>query len=529
MLTPTGHSAESIEKVMLLSIWARALKNQQVKRQDKSTQKSLICAGFGKPTYPIHSQTIQSNLEYWKNMEKQTTLWHADPECIVEDIAVDYGDPQGDSRSRNLMAGAMSKWYHSDIQATNVLFTVGGIGALHLIFETFNDIYKDLPFYRVITPFPYYSGYSNNKHHKLHPIDVMNEPGYQLTAKYLEASIKDAYRLSDKDGGSPTAVLICNPSNPLGTVINHSETIKIAQVLREYPELHIIFDEAYAEMSYVPIPSFLDIAPDLKDRVIIMRSATKGLSAAGERMAIVLAFNSSLMNELLNKNIQHCVHAPRSSQMAYAETMAQFNEKERHQLAVFYKKKIDYVLKRLSEMDAEMPDKDYTVAGTFYALGDFSDLLGLELPKDTALALGKSGIVKTGEDLAYYLLFHDAVMVAPLSYFGLSKDCGYIRITCSAKECELEELMDRLEYRLFEARQAKKMHILDKLTQLLPELKNNNLEAHASLKHQIAHYSNMQDNCAALKSSNSALSSLYNKIFDSLTTEEVPKKNETVV
>jgi aspartate aminotransferase/aminotransferase len=418
MLTPKGQAADRIEKVMLLSIWARALSNHEVVRQDKSAQKTMLRAGFGKPTYPIHPQTIKSNLEYWRKMEEKSNAWFLEPESIDEGMAVDYGNPQGDSSSRELMAQSLSKWYKAEIDASQLLFTVGGMGALHLIFETLNTLYQDLPFYRVITPFPYYSAYANNSFHRLHPIDVMSEPGYRLTAHALEISIEEAYRLAEIDGGYPKAVLICNPSNPLGTVIDSAEMTKIVEVLRHYPDLHLIFDEAYAEMCYVDMPSLIQLAPDLKNRIVILRSATKALSAAGERMAVLLAFNSEFMNELLNKNIQHCVHAPRSSQIAYAQTMAQFDEAEQIKLASFYKKKLDYVLERLHEMGAEMPDRRYETEATFYALGDFNDLLGLELPDNASLAIEKSGLVCTCEDIAYYLLFQDAIMVAPLSYFA---------------------------------------------------------------------------------------------------------------
>ncbi len=519
MLTPNGHAADRIEKVMLLSIWAHALSNQEVVRQDKLAQKKMLFAGFGKPTYPIHPQTIKSNLEYWKTMEEKSKAWYLEPESIDEGMAVDYGNPQGDYSSRELMAQSLSKWYQAEIIASQVLFTVGGIGALHLIFETFNTLYQNLPFYRVITPFPYYSAYANNSFHRLHPIDVMSEPGYRLTAHSLEISIAEAYRLAEIDGGYPKAVLICNPSNPLGTVIDSKELIKIAEVLRHYPALHLIFDEAYAEMCYVDMPSLIQLAPDLKKRIVILRSATKALSAAGERMAVLLAFNSELMNELLNKNIQHCVHPPRSSQIAYAQTMAQFGEGEQIKLASFYKKKLYYVLERLREMGAEMPDRRYETEATFYALGDFSDLLGLELPGDSSLAIEKWGLVSTGEDIAYYLLFQDAIMLAPLSYFGLSIHCGFLRITCSARDCELEELMDRLEYRLFEARRIKKAVLLKNLHRMLPVLEACSPQYHKKLKQKVVFYERAHEACANLKKINQSLSLICAKINDYMVLE----------
>lgn len=455
MLTPEGQSARKIEKVMLLALWANELKDRFEVRKRK-----MILAGLGKPTYPINKNTIQAYLKYWNRLDDIATQWHNEPESILDNPAIDYGDPRGDKEPRAIMAERMSKWYESDIYAENILFTVGGIGGLRAIFDTFNSHFEDIPGYRIITPFPHYSVYANDSMHQLHPISVMNNPGYKLTAKSVQESIDEAYELAETDKGFPKAILLCNPSNPLGNIIDEAEMIEMANVLRQYSDLYIIFDEAYAEMSFVPMPSFLKIAPDLKKRVIILRSATKALSAAGERMAILMVFDPEVMNELLNKNINYFIHVPRSAQIAYAETMATFAYEEQRKLAVYYERKVEYVLSRLKTMGANMPDPTYKVEATFYALGDFSDLFGLPMPEESQEVFQKIGLIKTDEDIAYYLLYCDAVMIAPLSYFGLAKNSGYIRITCSASENDLKEMMDRLENRLIYARQLKKEQLI---------------------------------------------------------------------
>lgn len=505
MLTPNGQSAKKIEKVMLLAMWANSLREE---RDRKQTDK-MIFAGMGKPTYPINRQTIASYLSYWNKLDDLSSL-NADQ--LEESSAIDYGDPRGDQEPRALMAERMSLWYEAEIKPEHVLFTVGGIGALRVIFETLNTHYQEIPHYRIITPFPHYSAYSNNPNHRLHPVDVMKESGYKLTAKAVEASINEAYLLAEKDYGLPKALLICNPSNPLGTIIDEEELIKIADVLRNYPDLHIIFDEAYTEMSYLEMPSFLKCAPDLKERVVIMRSATKALSAAGERMAVLLVFEPTLMNEMLNKNISYFIHAPRSAQIAYAETMMHFDREEQKKLATFYKIKVDYVIQRLLAMGAAMPDPLYHVEATFYALADFSDLFGIELPLDAARALQRTGRVTSDEELAYYLLFEDSLMIAPLSYFGLSDKSGYMRITCSANEKELNEMMDRLELRLFKARKSKQMRLMRTINQTLATLKKENHSLYKTTITNIELITQGEDNCLTLKIKNQALNKLQSNL-----------------
>lgn len=511
MLTPEGHSASKIEKVMLLSLWANTVAEEK-KLQDLDNKK-MIFAGLGKPTYPINSHTVASYLSYWQRIDELAKKWRFNPENNPENAAIDYGDPRGDKTPREVMAKMMSAWYESEIKPEHILFTVGGIGGLRAIFDTFNSHYEEVPGYRIITPFPHYSVYSNNPSHQLHPIHVMDYPGYKLTAKAMQESIEEAYLLAETDHGWPKAILICNPSNPLGTIIDEVELVKIADVLRNYPELHIIFDEAYAEMSFQHMPSFLRIAPDLKKRTVILRSATKALSAAGERMALLLLFDDILMNELLNKNINYFIHAPRSAQIAYAETMEKFDDVEQLNLATFYKKKVEYVTTRLQAMGAEMPDPIYKVEATFYVLGDVSDLFGLELPHESLRVLQKTGPVTTDEELAYYLLFTDALMVAPLSYFGLPKDSGFIRITCSGAEQELQDMMDRLEQRLVMARQLKKAALVDNIRKILPQLQMVDEHTYEILSQKMTQFLSKETDCLTLKKHSLALDKIQSLII----------------
>ena len=487
MLTPDGQNADKTDKIMLLAMWTNTLRSEREQSGNETTSSlPFISAGMGKPTFPINPHTIQVHLAYWKKIESLAKSALCSTDETKEQAVIGYGDPRGDDNPRHIMAEAMSKWYETTIRPDNVLFTVGGAGALRVIFETFNVLYKDMPGYRVITPFPHYTLYADNRH-QLHSIDVMKDPGYRLTARSLQSSLDAAFVCAETDGRYPKVFLLCNPNNPLGTVIPEDELVRIADVLRQYPDLHIVLDEAYAEMCFggQKLPSFLKVAPDLMPRIIMMRSATKALSAAGERMAVLMAFDPDLMGKLLDKNISTIGHAPRSSQIAYAETMAQFTKEAHQELADFYYPKVSYVNSRLKAMGAAMPDPDYSVDGTFYILTDLTDLLGLELPVEARRALGKTGQVKTNEELAYYLLFSDSIMLAPASYFGLPKQSGVMRITCSGTEAELCDLMDRLESRLLEARHSKKISLIDNIAHQMDQLHEINEKMHVDMTEKL--------------------------------------------
>lgn len=169
---------------------------------------------------------------------------------------------------------------------------------------------------------------------------------------------------------------------------------------------------------------------------------------------------------------------------------------------------------RLKAMGAAMPDPLYQVEATFYVLADFSDMFGLPLPNDAARVLQRSGLVKTDEELAYYLLFEDNLMITPLSYFGLSKQDGFMRITCSGRENELQDLMDRLERRLFQSRKNKRDFLLEQINHMLPELAKIDTHLFDLICQKLQAGNAEEDTCLNLKSKNQVIAKIYDTIVD---------------
>ncbi|HVV67457.1 MAG TPA: aminotransferase class I/II-fold pyridoxal phosphate-dependent enzyme [Gammaproteobacteria bacterium] len=462
LLTPSWKPAKGISRVILLHMWAEQLLEEMERGVGDETRPGIILAGLGKPTFPINEAVAQSALSYWgklayKAREAKMVLdgSHTLSKSVRNKIAtmsaaVDYGHPMGDLDARAKLAAALTRWYMNKvvIKPKNILFTIGGIGGMYNIFQVLNRRY---PRGKIVTAFPHYPPYEGaHGENNLFPIPVMSQKGYRLTADILSVSLRKAQYEAMREGTQISAFLLCDPNNPLGTALTETELLKIAKVLKEYPDIYIILDEAYAELRFTghKHTSLLSVAPDLKDRILLMRSATKALSAAGERMAVTVVFDEAFMIELIEENILTSVHSPRSLQFAFAEAMNDLSEQELARLKNYYHPQVKYVLTRLARMGAAMPDPDYHVDGTFYVLANLSELFGVELPPETQRALHKTGKITTDEDIAYYLLFQDGLMITPLSYFGVSPQDGFMRITCSGGDDELEELMNRLEKRL---------------------------------------------------------------------------------
>jgi len=451
LLTPTGKPAKSLDRTMLLARWVKHLN----KNRNKNALP-IIAAGMGKPTLNVNIAAVYAALTYWKEVLEKTikvdNLIEVDEKLdnkeTIDNIvsvasAIDYGEAQGNSEARKLISEAMTKWYETEITPEQILPVVGGSAA---IFATFQWLKSKFPDSYVAMQRPYY-GLHGNSLNKLHLIDVMSNEGYQFDAQTLQRSLKEAEKLNRPI----CAILICSPNNPLGTIISPDEWRRIAAVLREYPNTSIILDEAYAEMQLngKKYLSLITVAPDLKPRTILFRSGTKGLSAAGERMATMLIFDPEIMEEMLAITVNINGHPPISLQMAFGFALSSITEKLLRTGARYYGSQVEYVFQTLLKMGAGMPaHHQYQPSGTFYVLCDLSELFNLPICKEATQALGKNGKASTDEEIAYNLLFKDAIMISPLSYYGLSNKLGYFRITCSEGPAKLNILMERLAFRL---------------------------------------------------------------------------------
>jgi aspartate aminotransferase len=92
--------------------------------------------------------------------------------------------------------------------------------------------------------------------------------------------------LSDKTVG----MIVNSPSNPSGAIYNEETLKMIADVARD-KDLWIIFDEIYERLVYAPAKhvNILNVAPDLRDKVIIINGASKAYAMTGWRIGYALA------------------------------------------------------------------------------------------------------------------------------------------------------------------------------------------------------------------------------------------------
>ena len=176
-----------------------------------------------------------------------------------------------------------------DLEPDDVLITSGGSEALLLTCLSILD-----PYTEVIIPEPYYPNYTTFVHAAGGVIRALHtgpEEGYHY------ADRKRIERLITKN---TRAILITNPGNPTGVVLDEQEMRMIADIAKEN-DLYLICDEVYREFCYddkygIPCMGRFD---DLDDHLVIIDSVSKRFSACGARVGCVITKNKELQQAVL--------------------------------------------------------------------------------------------------------------------------------------------------------------------------------------------------------------------------------------
>jgi aspartate aminotransferase len=88
--------------------------------------------------------------------------------------------------------------------------------------------------------------------------------------------------------------MVCNPSNPTGTVFTPDELQRLVTIAIAH-DLFIITDEVYREFAFdAPIKSLMQF-PEAADRVILTDSASKRFNLCGARLGVLASRNPDIM------------------------------------------------------------------------------------------------------------------------------------------------------------------------------------------------------------------------------------------
>ena len=304
-----------------------------------------------------------------------------------------------------------------DLSPDDVLITSGGSEALLITCLSILD-----PYTEVIIPEPYYPNYTTFVHAAggvIRALPTCPEEGYHYA---------DRKRIESLITKNTRAIMITNPGNPTGVVLDQQQMRMIADIAKKH-DLFLICDEVYREFCYddkFGVPTMARFN-DIDDNLVIIDSVSKRFSACGARVGCVVTKNKDLQQALL-KFCQSRLSVATIDQIGAAALYSVdqvFYEKSKEE----YRRRRDTVVRHLRSIPGVLVEEPM---GAFYVMA--------RLPVDDADKFQR-WLLEEFDDNG------DTVMFAPGApfYETPGKGINEVRIAYVRCESQLERAMVLLE------------------------------------------------------------------------------------
>jgi len=262
-----------------------------------------------------------------------------------------YAPSEGLPQARGAWSAFFSSW---DIQfaADEILVTSGASEAITFILSIVAGGDGEV---LVFEPcYTNYLSFAAQADVTMVPITLKVEDGYHF------GSID---RLRSSLTPNTKAILLCNPSNPTGTVYTAEELEAVAQVAMEN-DLFVICDEVYREFVFGggKVRSFTEFT-DLAQRIIVVDSVSKRFNACGVRIGCMATHN----REVLDVALRFCQArlSVATAEQLMVVPMLENGRAYSERLCGEYERRRDAVFKGLSAIGGVSP---HLSEGSFYTM-----------------------------------------------------------------------------------------------------------------------------------------------------------------
>lgn len=296
-----------------------------------------------------------------------------------------------------------------------------GSGAKHVIFTALMATLS--PGDEVVIPAPYWVSYPdmvvlNDGVPVVVPCPI--EDDFKLTPDRLRAALTERTRW-----------LILNaPSNPTGAVYRPDELRALAEVLRAFPQVLVLTDEIYDEvfLGAGRCTGLLEVAPDLRERVLIVNGVSKTYAMTGWRLGYCAG--PSAVVGAINKLQSHMASCPSSISQAAAVEALSGDQSFVADAAAQYRRRRDLVVERVNAVDGL---RALAGDGAFYVFVDCSGVIGRHTPS--------GAVIDSDDAFVGYLLDQARVATITGSAYGLSP---FFRVSFATSEAVLIAAMDAI-------------------------------------------------------------------------------------
>lgn len=329
-----------------------------------------------------------------------------------------YSPSNGTPQLRTAIAKRTHELLGVEYKATEVTVSAGAkfilFGALQMLLDPGDE---------VLVPAPYWVSY---------PTMVELADGVPVIVPSDELTGFKPHAVHFEKKVTPkTKVLILNsPNNPTGQMYTRPEIEDLVKFLRRHPQITVISDDIYNELVFEGdkvAPHILHVAPDLKDRVLVVNGASKSYSMTGWRLGWALG-NEEIIKAMSNYQSQSVSCAAPFTQTAALAGLQSCGPDIARGVELLRERRNLFVeaLNKVPGWRCGLPQ------GAFYVWADIRALLGRKWQ-------GKR--METSNDVAAALLESQYVAVVPGAESGLD---GYLRLSFAVHERDLNEAVKRI-------------------------------------------------------------------------------------
>ncbi|KAK4787169.1 hypothetical protein SAY86_011002 [Trapa natans] len=237
-------------------------------------------------------------IEEWLINNPQASICTAQGLGMFKDTAI-FQDYHGLPEFRNAVAKFMGRvrGNRAKFDPDRIVMSGGATGAHELISFCLAD-----PGDTFLVPTPYYPGFDRDVCWRtgvqLLPVVCDSSNGFMVTRNALESAYENA-----KAANTPVkGLLITNPSNPLGTVLDKETLRDILSFVNE-KNIHLVSDEIYSATVFNDKPRFTGVSEIIEEDqtlcnpnlVHVIYSLSKDLGFPGFRVGIVYSYNDEVV------------------------------------------------------------------------------------------------------------------------------------------------------------------------------------------------------------------------------------------